>query len=49
MSAATPADCSYSVIITIPIAMPISRIKAIAQEQPSVHSNLAALAGFIFG
>jgi hypothetical protein len=30
MSAASPADCSHSVIITIRTAMPISRIKAIA-------------------
>jgi hypothetical protein len=29
--------------------MPISRTKAIAQEQSSVNGNLAALAGFIFG
>jgi hypothetical protein len=29
--------------------MPISRIKAIAQEQSSVNGDLAALAGFVFG
>jgi hypothetical protein len=49
MSAASPADCSHSAIITILTAMPISRIKAIAQEQSSVHGNLAAFGRFVFG
>jgi hypothetical protein len=49
MSAAIPADCSHSVIITIQTAMPISRINAIAQEQPSVNGDLAAFAGFVLG
>jgi hypothetical protein len=40
MRAASPADCSHSVIITIRTAMPISRIKAIAQEQSSVNGDL---------
>jgi hypothetical protein len=29
--------------------MPISRIKAIAQEQSSVNGDLAAFARFVFG
>ncbi len=49
MSAASPADCSQSVIITIRTAIPISRIKAIAQEQSSVNGDLAAFARFVFG
>jgi len=35
--------------ITIPTAMPISRIKAIAQEHTSVNGDLAAFARFVFG
>jgi hypothetical protein len=35
--------------ITILTAVPISRIKAIAQEQSSVNSDLGAFARFVFG
>ena len=49
MSAASPTDCGHSVIITIRTAMLISRMKDIAQEQPSVNGDLAAFARFVFG
>jgi hypothetical protein len=49
MSAASPTDCSHSVIITIRTATLISRMKAIAQDQPSVNGDLAAFARFVFG
>jgi hypothetical protein len=43
MSAAIPEDCSHSVVITMPAAMPISRIKDI-KSKSSVNGDLAALA-----
>jgi hypothetical protein len=49
LGAASPADCSHSVTITMRTAMPISRIKAIAQEQSSVNGDLATFTRFIFG